>query len=273
MNKIQSFLRNKRILISASSILSASLGGAAGYALAQKKLESAYEQTLVVEIEKTKQFYSTLYNKPSPAELAEPYIGEGVQTEMEMAVGALTDYAGAATQGEVFADRPSNIPDPSVKLDYTGLEEDGSVAPIQVNIFTDKEPIIEHSDGGWNYDEELATRSELEPYIIHHDEYFQGEKEYQQNTLTYYAEDGVLCDERDSPIHDSEAIVGDANLMRFGHGSKDNNILYVRNDRLELDLEVVRSNGSYTREVLGIRHSDEPTRRRGRARRLRDDDE
>ncbi len=82
-------------------------------------------------------------------------------------------------------------------------------------------------------------------------------KNNEQVSLTYFDGDDVLVDDRDQPVPDPDDSIGEDHLGRFGVGSKDNNIVYVRNDRLELDFEILRSNGKYAQEVLGfIEHSE-----------------
>jgi hypothetical protein len=49
-------------------------------------------------------------------------------------------------------------------------------------------------------------------------------------------------------------LVGDKNLDRFGHGSNDAFIVYIRNDQLEIVYEVVLSPNSYAEEVHGFSH-------------------
>jgi hypothetical protein len=105
------------------------------------------------------------------------------------------------------------------------------------------------NDDDWNYDEELAKRSPDHPYVIHRDEYFAQEEEfYSQSTLEYYAGDDILCDENDIPLYDAERIVG---KLEFGHGSRDQSICYVRNDRLQAEYEVLLNPGAFGVEVLG----------------------
>lgn len=116
----------------------------------------------------------------------------------------------------------------------------------------------------WVYEEEVARRDPTKPYVIHVDERDDGEG-FDEVTFTYYQADDVLCDMRDQVINDRDDFVGDANLDRFGHGSGDATIVYIRNPRKGLDIEVVRSDKTYSEEVLGLTHS-EPTRRRGRPR-------
>ena len=117
----------------------------------------------------------------------------------------------------------------------------------------------------WIYAKELEARSSEYPYIIHEDEYRESELDYAQVSYTYYAADDVLVGEDDRPITHPDLTVGQNNL-RFGHGSEDPNIVFVRNDRLELEMEICRSPGSYEQEILGLEHSEthEKTRRPNR---------
>ena len=97
----------------------------------------------------------------------------------------------------------------------------------------------------------------------------ENDKEFNQVTLTYFEGDEVLSDERDQTVDDVDGLAGEDNLQRFGHGSGDPNVLYIRNEHISLDMEILRSKGKYTHEVLGfIEHSDQP-----KIRRFRSDDE
>ncbi len=133
----------------------------------------------------------------------------------------------------------------------------------------------------WDYQAELQKRTQEEPYIIHRDEKVEMQNKddgYDSVTYTYYAEDDVLTDSDDDPLPNADQIVGQDNL-KFGHGSDDPNVVFVRNDRLQLDMEIVRSPGSYEREVMGLEteteleHSDRRTERRRTSRRYRSEDE
>lgn len=115
----------------------------------------------------------------------------------------------------------------------------------------------------WDYPTEIKGRDPNSPYIIHKDEFELNENEWIQGNLTYYEDDDVLADEQDGVL-DQDDTVGVENLGKFGHGSKDPNIVYIRNELLHMELEVVHSDGNYGEEVHGLSHSDEPPRRRGR---------
>lgn len=115
---------------------------------------------------------------------------------------------------------------------------------------------------GWNWPSEMTKRSSDRPYIIHQDEFAKNETEFSQTTYVYYAEDNVLVDEDERILVDTDELVGKNFANRFGHGTDDFNILYVRNPRLELEMEICRSPGSYEVEVLGLEpdvHDDDST--------------
>jgi hypothetical protein len=105
------------------------------------------------------------------------------------------------------------------------------------------------TDDSWNYEEEQENRTPDAPYVIHRDEFFNRETGYHQNTLQWYVGDKILCDENDVPIYAPEKVVGQ---LRFGHGSGDPNVVYVRNEKLSAEYEIVRNEGLYQIEVLGI---------------------
>lgn len=107
-------------------------------------------------------------------------------------------------------------------------------------------PVSEDED--WSYEEEIKTRGPDHPYIIHRDEFFSQESEYRQTSLSYYQSDNILCDEQDVPVYNPEKVVGE---LKFGHGSADPSIVYIRNDHLEAEYEVILDEGYYQTEVLG----------------------
>lgn len=116
------------------------------------------------------------------------------------------------------------------------------VTPIRRNAFAG-------NDDDWNYPEEARNRTTEAPYILHKDEFYADEKDYSQLTLTYYAGDNIMVDDDESPIYNHERIVGP---LRFGHGSGDPKVFYVRNDRMKAEYEILEDQGLYSVEVLGL---------------------
>jgi hypothetical protein len=262
---LTAILRQKNVMVGLASSLSGVAGAAVGYLVTKKVLEARYETIIAQEIVDAKLFYANLYQKPDLAELAGKYEepNEPVTEEnIVAAASALRTY-----QGRIPYDRPAAVTE-MVAESKAVVDDEGEGVSVTVNVFHEAEKAKE----AWDFEEELAHRTETEPFILHHDEYYEGEKDYIQSSLTYFEGDDVLVDDKQVPIPDSDSVVGDENLRRFGHGSRDNNLLYIRNDRMEIDFEVVRSTGSYTKEVLGfLEHADRPGSRKER--RMRRDDE
>jgi len=108
----------------------------------------------------------------------------------------------------------------------------------------------------WDYEEEKKTRDSLAPYVIHKDEFWSDEKNFDQHTWTFYEGDDVMIDEDDVIIYNHDQKLGE---LKFGHGSGDKDTVYIRNEKLRLEVEVLRDLGMYSIEVLGMEvdHGDE----------------
>lgn len=103
-----------------------------------------------------------------------------------------------------------------------------------------------------DYDEEMKHRSDEAPYVISKNEFTNDKTEYEKISLEYYSSEDILLDDRVDPIADADDIVGKENLKRFGHGSGDRRLVYIRNEELETDWEVRLMMGSYLIDVLGL---------------------
>jgi hypothetical protein len=262
--------RNPKVLALAIVLLGAGAGVGLGYKIASIKLTKKFDARLESEIEQTRAFY----DRKTKSGVFETPEGAAEALHVKAAVEALEDYT-TPPGVEVVSDRPVGRREPKVRYDRISshVEEDAGAdvaAEESSNIFADGVPL-----GNFDLEREQAIRDAQPdvPYVISFDEYMTG-KGYTQTSMTYYEKDDVLADENDIPIEEVEATVGNDNLSRFGHGSNDVNIVYVRNDRVELDIEIARSTGAFSEEVAGfIEHSEIPNRRRAGRGRRRDDGE
>ena len=84
------------------------------------------------------------------------------------------------------------------------------------------------------------------PYVIPPEE-FDDSDEYAKLSLTYYS-DGVLADENDEIVDDINETVGADFANHFGEYEDDS--VFVRNNRLKCDYEILRDNRSYS-DVTG----------------------
>lgn len=79
------------------------------------------------------------------------------------------------------------------------------------------------------------------PYVIP-PESFDELEGYSVRSLTYYS-DNVLADDDDRIVEDVEALVGSDSLNHFGEYEDDS--VFVRNDRLKCDFEILYDNRKY----------------------------
>lgn len=239
---------NVRFLVGVCSVASAALGGAAGYVVSTKILEKKFQERLTAEMQDAKSYYQDLYSTPTfvqdnyTVEVKVPDAEEDDPVPSDLvakAIGALRDY-----QGE----------------DHEEKEEKGRIhrEPVIINnIFTNATPPGEEVLGAL-----LADRDPSAPYIITKEEFLQNEPDFEQAQFTYWEGDGILVDDREEmdPIQNTDMVAGDDNLLRFGYGSGDENVLYVRNETLDppIDLHITRSSGKYSVEVMAFLDDDEP---------------
>ena len=79
------------------------------------------------------------------------------------------------------------------------------------------------------------------PYVVSPDEFGDAD-DYDIITLNYYA-DGVVADDWNDPIEDIGATIGEDFASHYGEYEED--VVYVRNDRLKVEYEILRSNLRY----------------------------
>ena len=241
------------IILSVTVVVSAISGGGLVYFLFNKKIQTKYEKIANAEIAEARKFYIKRYKKD---EFSDP-------------VTLLESHAGEISEEIINTNKYRSV---QMHPSLEPVIDDGSPEAARLikrgkKLARTLEPPI--NQPVFDYDEEMKIRSEHTAYVISHDEFYQGEKDYPQITVSYFEGDDVLIDERDEPINDVESTIGVANLERFGHGSNDNNVVHIRNERLEVDFEVVRSHGKYVEEILGfIKHSQDSRK----VRRFRSDD-
>lgn len=219
----------------------------------------------------------TKYSKIADEEISEMrqhYREKTRAAESEAAKRPLEDIV--KDHGYSSPDNKTNTPPMAVQPPVAVVLENQSEDEEQEKPFEDEEESLQEPDEpevrnifrerqeaqdswiepDWNYHEELRRRSPDSPYVIHYDE--RHEMEYQDVTLTYYEVDDVLCNERDEIIDPDgrDDMIGKDTLQRFGHGSKDADIVFVRNDKLEIMFEICRSPNSFAEEVHGLRHDE-----------------
>lgn len=126
----------------------------------------------------------------------------------------------------------------------------------------------EEEDEGDLRVEFIPKRHPDRPYVIP-ESWYMGEDEYAKLDVVYFEEDGVLMGEGDQVITAKEETVGEQNLHKFGIGTNDRNSVYIRNEKLQTDYEVIRDKRSYMEAVHNMKAPGEDTG----PHKLRNDDE
>lgn len=260
-------VRNNPVTLVLVGVAGLAAGGAGGYFIARKLLRKYYSDLSEVEIAEAKEFYANLYKTSADGAVLTPQEVLSQRHGAAVAADALRTYQGRqATESILEKDEMEVALDEQDEAAVIRLEER---ARSEHKEYTEEPSETRNVflDPSFDYEEEVKLRSKEKPYIITHDEYFAAEKDYETQSLTYFEEDDTLVNENDNPVDDLD-VIGEDHLARFGHGSKDRNVVYVRNDKLEMDFEIVLAKGSYL-EALGLgpepnelKHNNQRDRRR-----------
>lgn len=217
--QIPDILRNRWTQTTAISVVTGAAGVVLGYILAKRKYEMVVEVTQETTVEESVNVYT-------------------LPISSYTSVGPVTVVKEYDPELEKLLDEEEEI---------EKREQTQEVESIKVNVFT-----VEDSD--WDQEAELATRDPNGPYIIHQEEFISDDMGYHQETLTYYQGDDIMADNEDTPIYNYAGLMGE---LRFGHGSKDRNVVYIRNEKLHIEWEILLHQGHFAQEVLGLRLTEE----------------
>jgi hypothetical protein len=220
----------------------AAIGFFVGYRFNREKIKAEAFKESEEEIASIREHYQQKLvaheNETEKSALREVVIEEGYAVE-PTPITSITDLR--TREEEVVDERPLPPPVP--------------IAP-QMKIYRSTDTEKDKMEN-WDFANEMARRTSDSPHIIHQDEFAHNETEFAQVTYTYYVGDDVLADEQDQIITSRDDLIGRNALTRFGHGTDDYNILYVRNPVLELEIEICRDSGSYEETVLGLEREPE----------------
>ncbi len=248
---LKEIVKTKKFAVILSIVLSSTGGATGGYVFAKKRLEKKYADLSEQEIREAKEFYkqkAKAGDYSDPSVLAEKYddfekvdedLNPDYERDTEMVKQAVTILK---ENRYVSYDQPSAV----VSIEEV-LEVKASIAK---NVFDSHDP-----DDDFDFDVQGEKRDAGRPYIVEEEEFDENEDDRTQQSLTYYEDDDVLVDENDQHIRNVDGIVGADNL-KFGHGSKNKDFVYIANDQFNVYYEVKRAKGSYSEQVLGIKHSD-----------------
>lgn len=175
----------------------------------------------------TWQYAKKKYEKESQEEIAE--VREFYKKERER-------YKESLKTSEVSKevnDNVANNPNPNI-----------SVSKEDRNAYKDTLNKVNYTNYSLGKEDTKEVESYMQegPYLISYDD-FGNIEDYEQETLRYYSDETVARDEDDEVIDDVEDRIGYECLRHFGDEFDD--IIYVRNDDLKTDFEIIKDEGKY----------------------------
>lgn len=233
---------DKNIVITAtvSAVAGGVVGGVITYTAVNKKLKARYAEFAEQEINSVKARYALLRKD-----------GEGLDL-LAMAENPSPEVQAAVETGRKIIEQ----------MGYSGFQDGVPSVSIKeekiINIFDQG---VKEEDLPTNEDEDEKEEpfvdtyviNDGEPYLISEEDYFANEAEYELDTLTYYAVDETLVDEKNSQIDRVDETIGYRHLHMFHEDkSKGKTSLYIRNDEHQTLYEVILVDNSYAAIVLGL---------------------
>lgn len=255
-------METKLILTHAGAVVVGTvIGGGLGYLITKRKLSAEFEAKLDHEMDKMYESFQRRHK-------------EGPFATVESAARELLspkdlENIEEPTVTEAYVPKPSDLNElreriQKQKYDQEQSDEfsaeiasigeyDGSDEPVVQSLWD--RPKVEESEPGIP----AVIRDPNRPFLIPIAEFMgsSDEPDYEHTSLTYYAGDDTLADERDEPIPDGmvDELIGRENLSKFGVGTTDKDQFYVRNDRVKTYFEVTRDQRTYP-EGVGQPHEE-----------------
>lgn len=227
------------------------VGGAAGYFLTKMRLQKVYADQADKDIASVKERYTILRKE---GEYATPVSAVAAYEAKLVGLEYAEGYSEDAPEDDHPFDRFTSNSNPKLKLRALDPEEDDE------EVEEDDAPEAESEEDDAP-ETEAEPRDTSKPYLISVAEYMEDEPHDEKLSLTYFSEDDTLIDSRESVVPDIIGTIGEEALTMFGHLSDDPSIVYVRNERLEADFEIVLDKRAFTDVVLGLREYEKGYRK------------
>lgn len=232
------------VTLGLAAALTGSVAATLGYILGINQMEREMDRLVQKEIEEAKEYYQKLFkvgSYESPDILvSEEVVDEGQNFDppkelMDAAIDAVKSYGGHIL--------PAPVP---------------VLPPQKKNVFEDGDAVFPDNE----------TIEDNAPYVINVADFMEGDG-YEKITVTWWDGDRTMADERDAIMDDVDKDIGYENLNKFGESDPaDKNVVYIRNERLNVDYEVLFESGHYSVEVAGLQDEEPPVEKIRPRRRL-----
>lgn len=234
---------NKELI---KNIVFAGAGLGAGFGLGifitTKRIKAKYEAEMAEEIASVKETYKRRYKSEgysTPEEAAETLQQQNdIISTMGYGETAVTNIF---NNFEASKQQEESIRE-ALTLDEDDEDEEQDETDYSESIF-DHPDVVVHDE----------LRDPDKPYLITLDEFMDDShwKDYTKLTLTYFEGDQTMIDEKEGFVDDIDKIIGEENLAKFGYGNTDKDMLYIRNEKLEVDFEIARDSRGAKEVMFG----------------------
>lgn len=245
---------NNRVFKNVAFVASGALFGAlGGYLVAKKVLSEKFETEL-------QEYKVSIEDRITEAkERMDIYENAGLSFETAKIIAEKNKQALEAKEAKLREEKKDIS---VVQQNYAKKYEEAKSKVKQV----DPEPFMEMIEKAPKSLEEIINKAEVEdftpdttpvaadPYLISVDQFADENDDYRKASCTYYTEDKVICETSHNEKIDPR-YVGQDHLDMLENSDID--ILYVRNEYLQIDYEIDKYDGSYSYEVLGEESLDE----------------
>lgn len=223
-------------------ILIYAMGAATGAFLMHRYMDNKYEERFGNDLKEMREFYtSDKFNKSK----------KEVEVDKDVKVEDNDETVFVDKEGTEYKPVREKVYYDKIAKAYTDEEK-----------FVEKEKDVAEDAEDEEFDEELFDEVEeedgivmghrevlREPHIIDFDE-FSKPSCLDKVTFTYYSKDDTMADDNEDIVDDEKYLLGDFGRC-FGQESGDPHVVYIRNEKVGCDYEVIWTNDSYA-ESIGI---------------------
>lgn len=212
------------------------IGGSTTYFLVRKDVETRYREIAEAEIESVKDSYNLLHKQGPYSDPKKAFEAMRLRVQETETYETLLDENGYFKEEELDKNeepKPNTVRRPPLP--------DGRPDP---------EDVVEAIEDT-RADPPRHEGTTL-PYVITINEFMQDNPEYDKTTVSYYEYDNTLASDDDSMVKDHEKLIGVDFLNYVGWKSDSDHIVYVRNEKLSSDFEILVHESGYEEAVLGI---------------------
>lgn len=114
--------------------------------------------------------------------------------------------------------------------------------------------------------------SDEDPYEISLEQFTEEMDHFDKVTIYYYADDDTLADEKEEIITERDILIGEETLLYMDEEFKDGGVIYVRNERMSIDYEIICLNKSYAETVIGQRKTTGKNKNKNKNKAIKKDD-